>query len=194
MSPSESIRRINSIGGGLLDDPTTRPTGDDRVADQSNGSFETNGASAPISTTNADARQREHVIRPGETLTAISQMAYGNPNLYPAILRANPNLDPKRMRPGTTIILPALSEIRPDAQPAGATIGGSDSAALDSKSEYRTQSNDSLYRISMKLYGTPAMVDKLYELNKSTIGSDPAKLKLGMVLKLPEPPTQSAAR
>ena len=37
----------------------------------------------------------------------------------------------------------------------------------------------------MKLYGNIRMVDKLYELNKNAIGADPAKLKLGMILKLP---------
>src|SRR4051812_2287496 len=32
-------------------------------------------------------------------------------------------------------------------------------------------------------------VDKLYDFNKTTIGPDKAKLKVGTVLKLPEPPT-----
>jgi hypothetical protein len=31
-------------------------------------------------------------------------------------------------------------------------------------------------------------VEKLYELNQQTIGPNPAALKIGMVLKLPEPP------
>jgi hypothetical protein len=34
-------------------------------------------------------------------------------------------------------------------------------------------------------------VDKIYEKNKATIGDDMARLKVGMVLELPEAPTQS---
>ena len=51
------------------------------------------------------------------------------------------------------------------------------------------QSGDSLHKISMKLYGKIDMVQKIYDLNKSAIGDNPAKLKLGQVLKLPQPPT-----
>jgi hypothetical protein len=36
-------------------------------------------------------------------------------------------------------------------------------------------------------------VDKLYELNKEVIGANPAHLKAGMVLKLPEPPTSGGS-
>jgi len=69
--------------------------------------------------------------------------------------------------------------------------------ALSAK-EYAVQADDSLYKISMKLYGKGDKVDAIYELNKEKIGSDPARLKVGMVLKLPEAPsavhTASAAR
>ena len=181
---------IDRIGAGIGSTPSTQPSSNDSNASSS--------ASSP-----SIAGQREHVVQRNETLSSISQMAYGSPNYYPAILRANPSLDPKRLKPGMTIILPPMSEVKPDPQPAGATIagngashqsGGDANTAIDSKTEYRVQANDSLYRIAMKLYGKPDMVAKLYDTNKETIGADPAKLKLNMVLKLPEPPTQSASR
>jgi nucleoid-associated protein YgaU len=59
---------------------------------------------------------------------------------------------------------------------------------VDPRSEYRVQSGDSLHKIAVKLYGKIDMVDKIYELNKAAIGPNKAKLKLGMVLKLPEAP------
>ena len=37
-------------------------------------------------------------------------------------------------------------------------------------------------------------MDALYEANKQAIGPDPRKLKLGMVLKLPEQPTVARRR
>ncbi|MBC8108922.1 MAG: LysM peptidoglycan-binding domain-containing protein [Anaerolineae bacterium] len=166
---------IGSTPGGMsgssLAGPATRPSDD-------------------LSVTSA-VGQREHTVKSGETLSLIAQAAYGNANFYPAILRANPNLDPKKMKPGMSIILPAASDVNPKASNIGSA---SVPTEVNARTEYRVQSNDSLYRIAMKLYGKPEMVTKLYEMNKDTIGSDPAKLKLNMVLKLPEPPTQSASR
>ena len=66
--------------------------------------------------------------------------------------------------------------------------------AVDPKTEYRVQGSDNLFKISIKLYHSPNKVDTIYQLNKTTIGADPAKLKLNMVLKLPEPPVETASR
>ncbi|HEX4794794.1 MAG TPA: LysM peptidoglycan-binding domain-containing protein, partial [Humisphaera sp.] len=55
-----------------------------------------------------------------------------------------------------------------------------------SDKDYTVQSNDSLYKISMKLFGRGDKANAIYDLNKQVIGSDPAKLKVGMVLKVPQ--------
>ena len=60
---------------------------------------------------------------------------------------------------------------------------------IDSKAEYRVQPGDSLERISIKLYGKRDRTDSIYEANRTTIGDDPARLKVGQILKLPEVPT-----
>ena len=39
--------------------------------------------------------------------------------------------------------------------------------------------------IALRLYGKSTLANKLYELNKQTIGNDPARLKPGQVLRLP---------
>lgn len=148
------------------------------------------------------ARATTHVVQKGETLAQISEAAYGSANFWPAIQRANPTLDPKKLHPGMTINLPAVDEVKPRKEtsptavsPASAGLSpGRTAPSIDPRTQYVVAQNDSLYQISMKLYGKPSMVDKLYELNKETIGPDRAKLKLNMVLKLPEPPTQTAAR
>lgn len=71
---------------------------------------------------------------------------------------------------------------------ADMTVGG---VAPDGKT-YTVQPSDSLYRICKRLYGNGSEANKLYDLNKSVIGPDMAKLKVGMVLKLPESPTATA--
>lgn len=144
------------------------------------------------------AKGHTHKVMKGETFSTIAAAAYGSPNLYAYILRANPKLDPTKLKPGIDINLPDISEVKgpekaadKDAEKSttASPIAHKIEAALDAKTEYRVQSGDSLHKISMKLYGKIDMVQKIYDLNKSAIGDNPAKLKLGQVLKLPQPPT-----
>jgi len=55
-----------------------------------------------------DAGGREVEVRSGDTLYEIARRELGDPNLYYKILKANPGLDPKKIRPGMKIKLPAL--------------------------------------------------------------------------------------
>jgi nucleoid-associated protein YgaU len=151
---------------------------------------------------------RTHRIQAGETLSAISTAAYGSPAYYPAIVRANPGIDPQHLKVGVTINLPDAAAVKPSgsggsaaagtvapdtgsAQHAAAHIPGTAAPTLDSSKEYRVKAGDSLHKISIKLYGRSDQADKIYQLNKQTIGDDPHRLKIGQVLQLPEPPTVS---
>jgi nucleoid-associated protein YgaU len=96
-----------------------------------------------------------------------------------------------------TINLPDASAVKStagasaagEAQHASAHIPGSAAATIDSAHEYRVQPGDSLHKISIRLYGRFDQADKIYQLNKQLIGEDPHRLKVGQVLKLPQPPT-----
>lgn len=134
---------------------------------------------------------RIYVIKPNETFSSIAAAVYGNPSFYPHIQRANPGIDPARLKPGMKINVPDVSAVKPTAITASSSSPGA--APFDPNNEYRVQPNDSLYRISVKLYGKSDRMNKLYELNKETIGEDPANVKPGMVLKLPEVPTVTAS-
>jgi LysM repeat protein len=141
------------------------------------------------------ATARTHVIQKNETFSSIAAAAYGSANYYPYLLRANPTMDPNHLKTGAVINLPDISEVRP-ANLAGPTTGPSTrpmavltaDPVVDPAREYVVESGDSLNKIALKLYGKAAMVDKIYELNKEAIGPDKARLKLHMVLKLPQPP------
>jgi nucleoid-associated protein YgaU len=158
-------------------------------------------ANTPASTGSPSTQpsgMRTYKVQKGDTLSSISKATYGSANYYPHILRANPGLDAHKLRPGMVINLPDPQQVVPsrttqasDESSAGGTTG---SAALDSSRQYRVQEGDSLYKISVKLYGNGKYVDKLYEKNKQLIGADPARLKVGSVLELPEAPTVAQAR
>jgi nucleoid-associated protein YgaU len=148
-------------------------------------------------------RSTTYVIKSGDNFSTIARDVYGNSHFYPHIMRANPDIDPAKLRPGMKIVLPDPASVNPVesatpvVNPTTPTVKRTTTSTSSDKpvaaDEYRVQSNDNLYRISLKLYGTPKRSDEIYELNKARIGDDPAKLKIGQVLKLPAPPTKKVS-
>lgn len=191
-TPDAPTGVANALGAG---DRTPRPANVVVVPDPSRVVGPT---APPAAAPESPGTMHTHVVQKGETLSSIASMAYGSPNLYPHILRANPNLNPNRMRPGITINLPDINDVHPPRSAAPATATPDSPAAehgvmlaahnLDTTHEYVVQPGDSLHRIAIKLYGKIGMVDKIYDLNKDAIGPDKARLKLHMILKLPQPP------
>jgi nucleoid-associated protein YgaU len=145
---------------------------------------------APTTTQPSASAERTHVVQPGEMLTSIAAAAYGDSRKWKQIADANPNVDPDRMKPGTKLVIPVLAAY---TQPGSHQTAAS-TAAIDTRTQYRVQPNDSLYRISLKLYGKADHVDQLYSDNKDVIGADPRRLKLDMILKLSDPPTAGVSQ
>ena len=149
----------------------------------------------------ASSGSRTHRIAQGETFASISTAAYGSSKYYPQIIKANPGVDPAHLKIGTVINLPdiATPAVRPTASATPSATAGEPqhasakvaAAPIDSSKEYRVQPGDSLYKISLKLYGKSDRQDKIFQLNKDAMGNDPHHLKVGQVLRLPEPPTQT---
>jgi len=140
---------------------------------------------------------KTHVVQSGDTLSSIAEAVYGSANYYPHILRANPQVNPNNLKLGTVLNLPHVDEVKATATPAergnGVVASIAPDVKIDSSRQYQVQSGDSLYKISLKLYGKSTYVERIYEKNKATIGSDPKKLKLGMILDLPEKTAVAAA-
>jgi len=147
---------------------------------------------AAVSPATQPTGARTYTIKPGQTLSIIAAEIYGNSRFYVAIKRANPTIDPNRLKPGMRITLPDISDVKPDAA-RDARLVKDTRAANSTGKTYTVQSGDTLYRISKNLYGSPRQADAIYELNKNLIGPDKARLKLGMVLQLPTAPVQAIA-
>ncbi len=131
-----------------------------------------------------------HRVAAGESPYSISQAVYGNSKYFKKILAANPGVDPRHLKIGQVLIIPQLTgtETNPSA-----AAGADQDVSLDTSGFYKVVSGDSLDGISRKLYGTGAMIDALYQMNKSLIGSNEDVLKVGWVLKLPKAPTVANA-
>ena len=135
---------------------------------------------------------RTYVVKSGETFWTIARDNYGNGGYWSHVARANPRIDPKGLKAGTVINLPARSEVVPaESVRAAAPVA----RQIDPTREYRVKQGDSLTVICKALYGKtdPVTIGRLYEANRDLIGPNPSALKLGMVLTLPEPPTRVAA-
>jgi nucleoid-associated protein YgaU len=137
---------------------------------------------------------KEHVVQQGENLSMIAAVAYGDAKHYREILKANPGLDERKLRPGTILKMPDPSTFAQPKAPQAQQAAARQEASIDATTQYRVQQGDSLHRIALKLYGKASKADALYEANKDKIGDDSSRLKLNMVLKLPEPPSVAQSR
>lgn len=164
--------------------PATRPSGamGDANAFVAPGGSES-GTAAPAGTT-----PRTYVVKAGESFWSIAKATYGSASYYPHLARANPNINPSKLKAGMKINLPSKEEVV--APSATAVLGAVAPAtrSIDPSTQYRVQAGDSLQSISKHLYGKADRWEKIYQLNKEAIGSNPSVLKLNMVLQLPEPP------
>ena len=196
--PAQNTRGTGPAGS----DPTQAPG---RIARADNSGTERVGSS--LFTGSRTPGERSYVVKPGETMISIARSHYGNSRHYLQIIKANPGVEPETMKPGTRIVLPELSTTQAEPRAArGNGTGGSSAIEaataganaglrpVDPKVEYRIQSGDSLARISQRLYGTELRVDDLYNANRDAIGPNRERLKVGMVLRLPEAPASTASR
>lgn len=141
------------------------------------------GFDATASTTGA----KKHKVAFGETLSSIAADYYGNRANYTKILAANPGVNANHLKVGTILTIPDLKGAKSEA--AGSATAAEKAAP---GTTYAVKSGDSLQKIATKLYGSSDKWQKIYELNRSSIGGDPHRLKAGTVLKLPEAPSASA--
>jgi nucleoid-associated protein YgaU len=155
----------------------------------------------------ASGTNRVYVVQAGQTLSSIAEEIYGNPRFWVAIQRENKSINPNHLHVGDKINLPDVSIVRPveGVDPSGVAVdprGGShtttvaatvDDATPSDGHTYKVKSGDNLYKIARAELGSGRLAEELYELNKDVIGPDKARLKLGMVLKLPTEPAHLAS-
>lgn len=146
------------------------------------GSSDRSSAAAP------NEAGRTHVVAQGETFVSISRAVYGDGRYFQALVDANPTVTPEKLRPGMTISLPPDSQVKESHKASKSAPAASSSKASEGKT-YTVQNGDSLYKIARKLYGNGEKSEDIYQANKQTIGPDSTRLKIGMVLTLPEAPT-----
>ncbi len=129
----------------------------------------------------------EHVVEFGERMQTIAKQYYGSIDDWAVIAKANPGVDPQKLKPGMVLRIP-VDKTNIQGKVLGVkTRPGvirshtpSDSKVI----EYMVQSGDSLSVISQRFYGSSRYARFIYESNRDILRSMDA-ISIGQVIKLP---------
>lgn len=148
------------------------------------------GSAAPValtptppakSTTSAAAPAgAEYTVKSGDTLEAIARAQLGDGQKWRAIVEMNPGLDPKALKVGQKLKMPAGGTAT--AKESSAPTSG---AANSATNTYTVQKGDTLVAIARKFYGGDSDWKRILDANTSVLKGDAAALRPGMKLTIP---------
>jgi len=132
----------------------------------------------------------DHVVQPDELMQTIAKHYFGSIDDWTVIAKANPRIDPRKLRPGMVLRIP-----KDKTNIQGKLVGTQSQPGVieshtdtDSKIiEYIVQSGDSLSRISLRIYGSTRHARFIYDSNRDILRSMDS-ISIGQLLKLPPLP------
>jgi nucleoid-associated protein YgaU len=154
----------------------------------------TNGASVPGASTGSaspstsTSAERTHVIASGDTFEALAQKYYGSATKWQLISKANPTVEPERLKIGQKIRIPAATATATATLdvPSGAagSVGArsSESVTTTGGSFHVVAKGDTLSSISRKYFGSDKYWRQILSANKGTTEKN---LKIGQKLVIP---------
>jgi nucleoid-associated protein YgaU len=128
----------------------------------------------------AAAASSEYTVKSGDTLEGIARAQLGDGQKWKSIVEMNPGLDPKALKIGQKIKMPAGGTA--SAKEASAPASGAGNASTNT---YTVQKGDTLVAIARKFYGGDSDWKRILEANSSTLKGDAAALRPGMKLTIP---------
>jgi|GEM_PF-5747449 len=118
----------------------------------------------------------KYEIQPGDRLDIISNKFYGTHQRWKELLKANPGLDPAKIKPGQIILIPGTKTDLPKQETVYLSTHSQNRRA------YKVRENDLLSKIAEKELGSIKFVSKILELNP---GLKPDLLRPGQTIYLP---------
>ena len=132
-------------------------------------------ATSPSSSPHRSDRAGSYTIAPGDTLSRIAREHFGDADLWPRIVEANPHLaaDPDLIHPGDVIELPAAPEPRTVPR------------------QYSVRAGDTLSGIAHRFLGDGDRWHEIFAASTSTIQpggvriTDPDQIDIGQIVTIP---------
>ena len=123
--------------------------------------------------TPSTTESKTHTVASGEFLGDIAMKYYGSAKAWKKIQDANPGLDPKNLKVGQKLVIPA-ADTKPAAAAGAVTAGAGERT-------YTIKSGDTLYVIAKRELGSASRWKEIEKLNNVST----SELKVGQVIKLP---------
>lgn len=148
------------------------------------------GTAAPENPLHAAGETASHkpityTVKKGDSFRKIARILLGDEERYTQIMALNPDVDPRYLRVGQEILVPAKGGVAPGgAGNAVARSKGSPATPSASGRIYVVQKGDTLFQISRKFYGNASGWKKIYAANRAII-PDPGRLPVGLKLRIP---------
>lgn len=190
--PNRSTAAGNSPGG-----VTTRPELPDPVVEVPAPKVE---PARPIGPEPAASRPGvvapefiDYTVQPGDTFASIARRFYGSSGKAELIARANPLVDPTRIKNGRVLKIPkdpSNIQGKPiSVPPPGSAAPGSPPASASEAGARRhtVEKGETLTSISRKYYGTIRRTDVILKANRNVL-SKPEDLRPGQTLVIPPSP------
>ncbi len=141
-----------------------------------------------------------YTIQNADTYWSISKRVYGTSKYYKALARYNERQvpDPRKMRPGTKLMIPQPAELErryrdlfPSSQRSSESIARIDTTLAaglyydaNDRPLYRVGNRDSLTAIAQRHLGRASRWEEIYRLNGRVLTS-PTSIRPGMLLAMP---------
>lgn len=138
----------------------------------------------------------DHVVAEHELMQTIAKRYFGSVDDWWIISKANPKVDPRKLKPGMVLRIPKDRNniqgivIGKESEPGVLDTPILDAAGSESKViEYVVQSGDSLSKISQRIYGSAQHAEFIFESNRNVLRSMD-DISIGQLLRLPPLPVK----
>ena len=125
-----------------------------------------------------------YTVQKNDTLGGIARSLYGSATAWQRLARANPLVDPARLKVGQVLRLPDDTPLTPAATDAAFA----DLEAPEPAVAHRIRAGDSLSTLASRYYGDSSLWRLIFRANRDQIGNNPNALRVGMDLKIPPRP------
>jgi nucleoid-associated protein YgaU len=128
----------------------------------------------------------EHIVQKNETFESIAKKYFGAKASGSIIAKANPFMDPRRLRPGRVVRIPRdPNNIQGIAVPTPAQPEETPASVPTGPRTYVVVAGDTLSKISAKMYGESRHADEIFGANRGQL-ADEHSLSIGQVIIIPD--------